>query len=169
LQQVETAIRQKPVASGTVGFLTAFAVPALAAILAVISAVLLLICIGIVGFAIVFAMLALLGIAGLLGWIAVGDLLGQWLARRVGWHKMSPSVVAAFGTGLLTFTLGFLSAIPFTFGVGLVSVIISFIGLGAVALTKFGTQSYPLVRIVGEDDVDDIKIQSVLDTLPDDE
>ena len=169
LAQVETTIRQKPVASGTVGFLTAIAVPALAAILAVISAILLLICIGIVGFAIVFAMMALLGIAGLFGWIAMGDLLGQWLAGRFGWHKMSPAVVAALGTGLLTFSLGFLSAIPFTFGVGLVSMIISFIGLGAVALTKFGTQPYPLVRIVGEDDMDAIKIQSVLDTLPDDE
>jgi len=169
LQQVETTIRKKPVAGGTVGFLTAIAVPALAAILAVISAILLIICIGIVGFAIVFAMMALLGIAGLFGWIAMGDLLGQWLAGRFGWHKMSPAVVAALGTGLLTFTLGFLSAIPFTFGVGLVSMIISFIGLGAVALTKFGTQPYPLVRIVGEDDVDDIKIQTVLDTLPDDE
>ena len=169
LAQVETTIRQKPVAGGTVGFLTAIAVPALAAILAVISAILLIICIGIVGFAIVFAMMVALGIAGLFGWIAMGDLLGQWLAGRFGWHKMSPAVVAAVGTGLLTFTLGFLSAIPFTFGVGLVSMIISFIGLGAVALTKFGAQPYPLVKIVGEDDVDDIKINTVLETLPDEE
>ncbi len=169
LQQVESSVRGKPVAAGTVGFLTAIAVPALASILALISLVLLLICIGVVGFAIVFAMLAALGIGGLFGWIAMGDLLGQWLARRFGWHKMSPAVVAALGTAILTFSLGFLSAIPYTFGVGLVTMIISFIGLGAVALTKFGTQPYPLVRIVGEDDVDDIKIQTVLDTLPDEE
>jgi hypothetical protein len=172
LQQVETTIRQKPVAGGTVGFLTAIAVPALAAILAVISAILLLICIGIVGFAIVFAMMAALGIGALFGWIAMGDLLGQWLAGRFDWHKMSPAVIAALGTAILTFGLGFLSAIPFTFGVGLVSMIISFIGLGAVALTKFGTQPYPLVNIVDDEDdfdVDDIKINSVLETLPDDE
>jgi hypothetical protein len=169
LQEVESAVRGKPVAAGTVGFLTAIAVPALAAILAVISAILIIICIGFVGLAIVFAMLAALGIGALFGWIAMGDLLGQWLARRFGWHKMSPAVVAAVGTAILTFALGFLGAIPFTFGVGLVSMVISFIGLGAVALTKFGTQPYPLVRIVGEDDVDDIKIQSVLETLPDED
>lgn len=169
LQQIESTIRHKPVASGTVGFLTAVAVPALAVILALISLVLLLICIGIVGFAVVFVMLAGLGIAGLLGWIAMGDLLGKWLAGRLGWHKTSPAMVAALGVGLLTFALGFLSAVPSSFGVGLVSMIISFIGLGAVALTKFGSRPYPLVRFVGEDDVDDIKIRSVLDTLPDDE
>ena len=169
LQQVESTIREKPVASGTVGFLTAIAVPTLAAILAVISAILIIICIGFIGLAVVFAMMAALGIAALFGWIAMGDLLGQWLAGRFGWHKMSPAVVAALGTGLLTFALGFLSAIPFTFGVGLVSMIISFIGLGAVALTKFGIQPYPLVKIVGEDDIDDIKINTVLETLPDEE
>lgn len=165
LQQVKATIRQKPMAAGTVGFLTAVAVPALAAILAVISAVLIIVCIGFVGLALVFAMLAALGIAALFGWIAMGDLLGQWLARRFGW-RMSPAVIAAVGTGALTFTLGFLSAIPFTFGVGLVSLIITFIGLGAVTLTKFGTQPYPLVNLIVEDE---IKINSVLKTLPDED
>ncbi len=169
LQQVESTVRGKPIAAGTVGFLTTIAVPALAAILAVISALLIVICIGFVGLAIVFAMLTALGIGGLFGWIAMGDLLGQWLAQRLGWQTLRPTIVAALGTAILTFVLSFLSAISFTFGAGLVSMIIVFIGLGAVALTKFGTQPYPLVRIIDKDDVDDIKIRTVLDTLPDKE
>jgi hypothetical protein len=163
LRQIESAVRMKPVASGTVGFLTAIAVPALVTILTIISAILVIVCIGFVGLALAFAMMAALGIASLFGWIAMGDLMGQWLAGRLGWHKMSPAVVAAFGVGLMTFLLGFLAAVPFTFGVGLVSLIIGFIGLGAVALTRFGTRPYPSIVFVE----DEIKINSVLDTLPD--
>jgi hypothetical protein len=165
LQQIESTIRMKPIASGTVGFLTAIAVPALVTILTFISAILVIVCIGFVGLALAFAMMAALGIAALFGWIAMGDLMGQWLAGRFGWHKMSPAVVAAFGVGLMTFLLGFLTAVPFTFGVGLVSLVIGFIGLGAVALTRFGARPYPLIVFVE----DDIKINSVLDTLPDKE
>ncbi|MBK8987942.1 MAG: hypothetical protein IPM39_18050 [Chloroflexi bacterium] len=164
LSQVESALRRKPVASGTVGFLTAVAVPTLALLLTLISAVLLLICIGIVGFAVVFALLAGLGVAALFGWIAVGDLLGQWLAQRANRQKMSPAMVAAMGTFALTFGLGLFSLIPFMIGEGLVSMIITFVGLGAVALTKFGTQPYPLVRMMGENQD---KVTAVLDTLPD--
>jgi hypothetical protein len=65
----------------------------------------------------------------------------------------------------MTFLLGFLTAVPFTFGVGLVSLVLGFIGLGAVALTRFGTRPYPSIVFVE----DDIKINSVLDTLPDKE
>ena len=164
LSQVESALKRKPVASGTVGFLTAVAVPTLAVLLSVISAVLLLICIGIVGFAVVFALLAGLGVATLFGWIAVGDLLGQWLAQRTNRQKMSPALVAALGTFTLTFGLGLFGLIPFMIGEGLVGMIITFVGLGAVTLTKFGTQPYPLVRIVGENQD---KVTAVLNTLPD--
>jgi len=164
LSQVEAAIKHKPVASGTVGFLTAVAVPTLSVLLALLSAVLLLICIGIVGFAVVFALLAGLGVAALFGWIAAGDLLGQWLVQRTNRQKMSPAMVAALGTFVLTFGLGLFGLIPFLLGEGLVSMIITFIGLGAVALTKFGTQPYPMVRIVGENEE---KVTAVLDTLPD--
>ncbi|MCB8983709.1 MAG: hypothetical protein H6659_07800 [Ardenticatenaceae bacterium] len=166
LAQVETTIKRKPVASGTVGFLTAVAVPTLSVLLALLSAVLLLICIGIVGFAIVFALLAGLGVAALFGWIAAGDLLGQWLVHRTNRQKMSPAMVAALGTFVLTFGLGLFGLVPFLLGEGLVSMIITFIGLGAVALTKFGTQPYPLVRIVNENED---KVTAVLDTLPDSE
>lgn len=165
MQQVQQTIRQKSVASGAVGFLTAVAVPSLALFLTILSAILLLVCIGIVGFALVFAMLAALAVAALFGWIATGDLLGQWLSRRLNW-AMSPALTAAVGTFLLTFGLGLFGLIPFVFGEGLVSMVILFVGLGAVALTKFGTQPYPLVRLVKEDEA---KVTAVLDTLPDDE
>jgi hypothetical protein len=165
MQQVQQTVRQKSVASGAVGFLTAVAVPSLALFLTILSAILLLVCIGIVGFALVFAMLAALGVAALFGWIAMGDLLGQWFSRRLNW-AMSPALTAAVGTFLLTFGLGLFGLVPFVFGEGLVSMVILVVGLGAVALTKFGTQPYPLVRPVKEDAA---KVTAVLDTLPDDE
>jgi hypothetical protein len=168
MAQVQDTIRQKPLASGTVGFLTAVAVPTLSVFLILISAVLLLVCIGIVGFAAVFALLAALGVAALFGWIAVGDLFGQWLVRRLNRPKMSPGAVAALGVFVLTFGLGLFGLIPFVFGEGLVSMIITFIGLGAVALTKFGTQPYPLVRLVDVKEKPD-KVTAVLNTLPDEE
>lgn len=170
MQQVQQTVRQKSVASGAVGFLTAVAVPSLAVLLTLISAVLLLVCIGIVGFALVFAVLAALGVAALFGWVAMGDLLGQWLSRRLNW-TMSPPLTAAVGTFLLTFGLGFFGLIPFVFGEGLVSMIILFVGLGAVALTKFGTQSYPLVGEINSPTVkeDAVKVTAVLETLPDKE
>ena len=51
---------------------------------------------------------------------------------------------------------------------GLVSGIILFVGLGAVALTQFGTKPYPTAEpdIVMPEDPD--KVNIVLDTLPDD-
>ncbi|MGB4871318.1 MAG: hypothetical protein WBP47_14800 [Candidatus Promineifilaceae bacterium] len=163
LNQVESALKRKPVASGTVGFLTAVAVPTIAGLLAILSAVLLLICIGIVGFAVVFALVAGLGVAAMLGWVAAGDLLGQWLVRRTNRQKMNPALGGALGTFVLTFGLGVFGLIPFVFGEGLVSLIVTFVGLGAVALTKFGTQPYPLVHVVHEDAA---KVTAVLDTLP---
>lgn len=166
LSQVQAAVRQKPVASGAVGFLTAVSVPTLALFLTLLSALLLLICIGIIGFAVVFAMLAVLAVAMLLGWVAMGGLLGQWLVRRFNRPKMSPALAAALGTFVLTFGLNFFGLIPFVLGEGLVGMIVTFIGLGAVALTKFGTQPYPLVRVVEEDED---KVTAVLNTLPDDE
>jgi hypothetical protein len=165
MQEVQQTIRQKPVASGAVGFLTAVAVPSLAMLLSLISAILLLVCIGIVGFAVVFALLAALGVAALFGWIAMGDLLGQWLSNRLD-RAYSPALTAALGTFLLTFGLGLFGLMPFVFGEGLVSMIVLVIGLGAVTLTKFGTQPYPLVRLAK---MDETKIAAVLDTLPDEE
>lgn len=170
LSQAQQTARHKAMASGAVGFLTAVAVPSLAVLLTLISAVLLLVCIGIVGFALVFAILTALAVAALFGWIVMGSALGHWLGGKLN-RPMSASLTAALGTALLTFGLGFLGLFDFAFGVGLVTMVLLFVGLGAVTLTKFGAQPYPLVGGIGSVVVkeDAAKVTAVLDTLPDEE
>ncbi len=162
--QVEDTIRQKPVASGAVGLLTAVAVPSVAAILAFVSALLTLVCIGILGFPIVFALLVGLGIAALFGWVAVGHMVGQKLTGWLCWKGQSVPVTAAIGTLTLTLLLGLLQAIPFFLGEGLISTLLLCVGLGAAALTQFGTRPYPVATVVENS----VKVSAVLDTLPDD-
>ena len=76
------------------------------------------------------------------------------------------ATTAVLGTMILTFVFGLLGAIPWVMGEGLVSFFAMCMGLGAVALTKFGTRNYPTVQIA---EPDDDKITAVLDTLPDEE
>lgn len=169
LQQVQTAVRQRPFASGTVGLLTAVAAPSLIVLLLLLSAVLLLICIGILGFGIVFAMALGLGAALLFGWISVGNLAGQWLTERLNLAQRTLPVTAAVGTMALTLGLGLMeAAVPF---LGFVGVLVAMLGLGAVALTQFGRRAYPALAaaepaiIIHENPV---KISDVLSTMPDD-
>lgn len=164
LEQVKTTVHRKPAASGAVGLLTAIAVPIIAAFVAVIAALLTIICIGILGFPIVMLILLALLAAILMGWIAVGTLFGQRLFRKNDW---SLPMTAAVGTLLLTFGIGLLGM--FSFIAGVLAVIFTSVGLGAVALTKFGRQPYPEVDISDSVEVDDDKVEVVLRTLPDDD
>ncbi len=166
LQRVETAVRRQPVASGIVGVLTAVAVPSIIALLLPISILLTLICIGLLGFPIILALTLGLIFASIFGWVAVGDLAGQRLAQALGLTDLSPATTAMLGTAVLTFTFGLLSTIPFIIGESLVSFTILAIGLGAVALTRFGTTSYPSLEPVK---ANTDKITAVLDTLPPDD
>lgn len=166
LAQVQRTAQARPFASGAVGLLTAIAVPVLATLLAILSAVLVLICIGLLGFPIVIAMLLALLAGGLMGWIAVGTVLGQRLFSSDG---DSLAKQATLGTALMTFALGMLGLI-FGFGEALLALMISSVGLGAVALTQFGRRPYPeATPVTGAPAEDPIKIASVLDTLPDED
>lgn len=172
LRQVMHTARRKPLASGAVGVLTAVAVPSIAVLLAIFSALLLIICIGLLGFPLVFLLLFALAAGGVMGWIAVGAWLGE---RLFGRKARRLSVTAALGTMLLTLGLGLLGLIPFVFGESVLAFIIASIGLGAVALTQFGRKPYP--RGAGgrspepEPDIeeDEVKVTAVLDTLPDED
>ncbi len=166
LQQVKATARRKPLASGGVGVLTAIAVPALATLLALISAVLIIVCIGILGFPIVLLMLLGLVAGAVLGWIAIGTWLGEKLFRS---EKRSLAMRAALGTMILTFGLGLFGLLPFVWGEGILVAIIGAIGLGAVALTQFGRKPYPPEEDMAEFSEDAVKIATVLDTLPDDD
>jgi hypothetical protein len=165
-QQVERttqAIRQKPGASGLIGVLTAVAVPFLIALLLPISLLLTLVCIGLLGFPIMFALAVGLGAGLLLGWIGVGHLLAERIAAMFNLQTRSQPIVTAFSTTLLTLALGLLALLPGGFIVAFGGWVLAMIGLGAVALTQFGTRPYPRRR---ELRANGDKVTAVLKTLP---
>ncbi len=165
MQRIQETVHTKPAASGTVGFLTAIAVPFLIVLLVPISVILTFVCIGILGFPIMIALaLGLFG-GALFGWFVVGRMVGGYLTSKFGMQLSQPAT-AAVGTMILTFIFGLLGAIPFIYGEGIVAFFAMCVGLGGVALTKFGTQDYPRIALV---EPDDDKITAVLDTLPDEE
>ena len=102
-----------------------------------------------------------------MGWIAIGSWIAGRLFRKKDW---SLAKAAAIGTILLTFGLGLLGIVTGEWLQIILSIILSSIGLGAVALTQFGRKPYPRTadEIVVEDDEED-KISIVLDTLPDED
>lgn len=164
MTRIEDALRQKPLASGAVGMLTSFSMPFVLVIFGLLSAVLILACgLGLLGFPIMFVMVLALVAAGFLGWFSVGNVVGEFLAQRLNIKNRTQAMTTALGTAAITFVIGFLGAIPFVFGESLISMAIVFIGLGATALTKFGTRDYPLVALP-QPNPD--KITAVLDTLP---
>lgn len=166
LLRVKSTIRKKPVASGFVGFLTALAVPIVVAILAVISAVLTIICIGLLGFPIILLILLAFVAAIAMGWVAAGTWLGQRLFQS---SERSLAMKAALGTFILTFVLGLLGIMSGGWLEGLLGILITSIGLGAVALTQFGRRPYVEHEEPAAADEDADKISIVLETLPDDD
>lgn len=171
LTQAEAVVRRKPMTSGAVGILTAVAVPVLIALLAITSAILVLVCIGILGFPLVFVFSVAFAAAMVFGWITVGDLVGRWLAEKMNLQNRSLPVTAALGTAALTFGIGLLGALPFVIGEGLLTVIIGSVGLGAATLTRMGTRPYPLYAEYNSSPEESItenpdKVNSILETLP---
>jgi hypothetical protein len=88
-----------------------------------------------------FGLLVLLSlvIAVMFGWIAVGLMVGQRILEALNVRQPVSEVVAVL-IGLLIITL--LTYVPCCLGF-LFFVVIASIGLGAVMLTRFGTQEYP--------------------------
>ena len=80
---------------------------------------------------------AVVGVATLLGWLALGIAIGE----RILPAGSSPFWSAALGAGLLTLLASLLDLVPC---IGwLVPFLIACAALGAVVLTRFGTQTYP--------------------------
>jgi hypothetical protein len=159
LQQVSHTVRQKPAASGAVGLLTAIAGPSIIALLLVVLAIT---CVGLLLYPAVFLLALALFAALLMGWIALGDLLGRGILRRLNIGANLP-LSAALGTTLLTLLLGGLGLIPFVWGEELVVVLLASVGLGAVTLTQFGVKGYPPHAAPP---VDPDKEESVLKNMP---
>lgn len=78
-----------------------------------------------------------LAVAWLVGWIAVGLWFGQRLLQALRVRNVSSLAEVALGIFLITF----LSRVPWCIGF-LFSLVVGSIGLGAIVLTRFGTQRY---------------------------
>lgn len=171
LTRAEETVRQKAVASGAIGSLTLFGVPALLVILSIISALLILACgLGLLGFPIVLALTLAFAAATIFGWIVMGTLVGEKLSTRLNIQTLSLPMIAALGTAVMTFGIGLLGVLPLGFFEGALSFFVAVIGLGAVALTQFGTKPFPRhYRPTSAPTVDTGKETAVLNTLPDDE
>lgn len=169
LGQVVSTARQKPAASGAVGFLTAMAVPILMLLLSPVLAVLALVC-GL-GLLLALALVLLFTAALALGWFAAGHMLGRRIVRWLNLQNPTLPLTTAVGTAALTLGFALLSTIPFVIGESIVAFFILCIGLGAVALTKFGSRPYPMlddgIRILTPEHSK--KVTAVLQTLPDDD
>ncbi|MCX7608653.1 MAG: polymer-forming cytoskeletal protein [Anaerolineales bacterium] len=83
----------------------------------------------------------LLALAGLFGWIALGYEIGERFTRAIRrtWH---PSFSAGLGVFVLTLLSSALNSIPGLSCVGWVfPTLLGLLGLGAVIMTRFGTQT----------------------------
>jgi hypothetical protein len=127
-EKVGQAILVAPLPSGGVGLLTAVVAVALMVLLAIT------ICLSPIALLLGVALLA----AGTFGWAAVGLLVGRRLLEAFKVKVITPLMAVAAGILLLSL----LGAIP-CLG-ALVVIVAGCVGLGAVVLTRFGTQTYPL-------------------------
>jgi hypothetical protein len=128
--RVSGTLSTAPVASGALGLLTGIALPVL---MAVATLTICLIPVAAVAAVLLAAALAL-------GWIALGALLGYRLVAGLRLVNLSPAVAAALGTALLSLLVSAVNQVPCVGWV--VPVILGSAGLGAVTLTRFGTQPY---------------------------
>ncbi|NJO81787.1 MAG: hypothetical protein HC828_02765 [Blastochloris sp.] len=77
------------------------------------------------------------GVAVVVGWLALGVAVGNWLVR---WRRMAPATATFVGTLLALAALELLGALPL---IGdLLALAVATAGLGAVVLTRFGTQVF---------------------------
>lgn len=132
----QAAVQQAP-ASGGVGCLTIL-------VLAVMAVTIILLPVSLLG------MLAA-GAAGLFGWTALGLVLGR---RIAGWVNQAWTDPVSAGVGTLTLSLltsvvGAIACIGWT-----VPFFVSMVALGAVVLTRFGTQIYPPAYIATSRGID---------------
>ena len=73
---------------------------------------------------------------------------------------------AALGTMILTFGFGLLGILSSEWVESLLAIVVTSIGLGAVALTQFGRKRYPRQEATVSEEEDADKISVVLETLP---
>lgn len=175
LQQVKETASGKAASSGAVGFLTAIASTSFLLLTSPIWLLIIFLLSFIFGLGIVLALGFFLFLAGLvmLGWTAIGSLIGNRIAGRplkthhIGHHEPR---ISAISTGLMTLLVLFTISI-FPVSGWLLGSALSAVGLGSVVLTRIGRQPYPLINretidIQLEPGLDRYKVESVIKTLP---
>lgn len=129
VERVATEVAARPVESGGLGCLTAIVVPLILALLAIT----------ICGIPVTIVGAVLLLVAWSVGLIALGYELGKRLVRMLK-QDWAPAVTAALGTAVLTLALNGIGGLVPCIG-WLAPVVIGSVGLGAVLLTRFGSQN----------------------------
>ncbi len=131
IQRIGQTSLAQPLAAGGLGLLTAVVAPI---ILLVMTITIILIPVTLIG-------LTLLAVMALLGWIAIGMEVGQRMAASLNQEWALP---VSAGIGTLVFTIVAIGIDRLVPCVGwVVPVLLGLVGLGAVILTRFGTQPYP--------------------------
>jgi hypothetical protein len=148
--RVAKAAVEQPLITGGAGFLTALLTP-----MALIALTLTIILIPVT----ILTILALI-VAWLFGWIAIGLEVGRRIAKLIN-VEWAPAVSAGVGTFLLFLVVGGLSEMIFCVGL-LPHLLIGFWGLGAVIMTRFGTQEYIPASSTGTTTVEDPDLPGVV-------
>ncbi|MBE3066893.1 MAG: polymer-forming cytoskeletal protein [Chloroflexi bacterium] len=129
--RVAHAVMAQPLTAGGLGLLTVIVAPI----------TLLLLTVTIILIPVAAAVVVALFVAGVFGWIAIGYEIGQRFTAAIhqNWH---PAFSASLGVFTLTLVAKALTGIPVLNCVGwLVPFLLGLAGLGAVLMTRFGTQS----------------------------
>jgi cytoskeletal protein CcmA (bactofilin family) len=130
-ERTAKVITTQPVIAGSIGLLTIIAAP--------IAIVFLAVTVLLIPVALVAAVA--LGVAAAFGWIAIGYEIGVRFTKAIHqeWH---PSLAAGLGTLILTTLAKLMTAFGLiSCGGWLLVVVIGLFGLGAVIMTRFGTQA----------------------------
>src|SRR5512140_2625395 len=138
LDRVAITIVRQPVLDGALGLLGVVGLLLALLILTVLSFTLILIPITV---PVAFILVVLLGLAWLFGMIALGMEVGDRLkkAMHTTWE---PALSAGIGTFALVLVVGFVGLAP-CLGT-LASALVGLVGLGAAAITVFGTRPAPM-------------------------
>jgi hypothetical protein len=129
--RVAHAIIAQPLTAGGLGLLTVIVAP-IAIVLSIVTLILI---------PLAPIIVVALVVAGVFGWIAIGYEVGQRFTKAIheNWH---PAFSAGLGTFALTLVAKVLTGIPVLNCVGwLVPFLLSMAALGAVLMTRFGTQA----------------------------
>ncbi len=131
VERIGEAVVREPVITGGMGLLTGLVAPVLLVLLAIT--------IILIPVSLIAAVILIL--AGVVGWIAIGLQVGMRIAElfKAQWPAALSAGVGTLVLSLVANGIGFIPCIGW-----IASAVIILLSLGAVLLTRFGSQPYPL-------------------------